>query len=406
MRAGYKQTEVGVIPEDWEVKEVRELCTLVNGRGFKPHEWSTRGLPIIRIQNLNGSDEFNYFSGDFNPKIQVEHGQLLFAWSGSRGTSFGPHVWRGETAVLNYHTWKVVAKEDEVDPNFYLSALKNLTKFIEDQAHGASALVHTQKWEMEGFLLAVPEDRGEQRAIAAALADVDAAVAGLERLIAKKRDLKQAAMQQLLTCQTRLPGFSGEWEVKLLGECVSERARYGVNAPAVPYSGHRPGYIRITDISDDGRFVPGPLVSVRESPRNDYLADGDIVLARTGASVGKSYLYDPNDGDLVYAGFLIRVRPRPNELNPRFLAEFLKTREYWNWVQVMSMRSGQPGINGQEYEQLPIKMPALDEQAAIATVLSDMDAELTALQAQLDKTRLIKQAMMQDLLTGRVRLPF
>ena len=209
---GYKQSEVGVIPNDWSDPQIQDLCRLINGRGFKPHEWDTSGLPIIRIQNLNGSEEFNYFSGHFDPKILVERDQLLFAWSGSRGTSFGPHVWKGERAVLNYHTWKVVVDEARVDQDFFLHALRQLTSFIEDKAHGASALVHTQKWEMETFRIAIPDREDEQRAIAEALSDVDALLGVLDRMLTKKRDLKQAAMQQLLTGQTRLPGFKGEWE--------------------------------------------------------------------------------------------------------------------------------------------------------------------------------------------------
>ena len=86
VKPGYKQTEVGVIPNDWDVRQIREVCRLINGRGFKPDEWKTVGLPIIRIQNLNGSEDFNFYSGQYNPKILVEHGQLLFAWSGSGGS--------------------------------------------------------------------------------------------------------------------------------------------------------------------------------------------------------------------------------------------------------------------------------------------------------------------------------
>lgn len=99
VKPGYKLTEVGAIPEDWEMAQIRDVCRLVNGRGFKPFEWQSAGLPIIRIQNLNGSEDFNYYAGQFNPKILVEHGQLLFAWSGSRGTSFGPHVWNGRASA-------------------------------------------------------------------------------------------------------------------------------------------------------------------------------------------------------------------------------------------------------------------------------------------------------------------
>ncbi len=245
----------------------------------------------------------------------------------------------------------------------------------------------------------------EQRAIAEALSDVGALLAKLDALIAKKRDLKQAAMQQLLTGQTRLPGFSGEWEVKRLGGCLLSRPDYGINAPAVPFCDRLVSYIRITDISDHGRFCPDPPVSVKAANANQfYLREGELVFARTGASVGKSYLYDPKDGPLVFAGFLIRVRPDSEILVPTFLAAYAMTKAYWNWVRLISMRSGQPGINGSEYAQLTLSLPPVPEQIAIAEVFSGMDAEIAALEARRDKTRALKQGMMQELLTGRIRL--
>ena len=212
-------------------------------------------------------------------------------------------------------------------------------------------------------------------------------------------------MQELLTGKKRLPGFSGEWEVKRLGDCLISRPDYGINAPAVPFSDRLPAYIRITDISEDSRFSPEKLVSVRAANAgNYYLSDGDLVFARTGASVGKSYLYNPLDGRLVFAGFLIRVRPDPAILIPAFLAAYATTDAYWNWVRLMSMRSGQPGINGNEYAQLPISLPSIPEQTAIAAVLSDMDAGIAAVERKRDKTRALKQGMMQELLTGKTRL--
>ena len=166
---GYKQSELGEIPEDWETPKFGDICTLINGRGFKPYEWKTEGLPIIRIQNLNGSDDFNCYQGYYDPKIFVQKGQLLFAWSGSRGTSFGPHLWHGNDALLNYHTWKLVLQREDVCPNYFFHILKQLTKKIEDSAHGASALVHTQKGEMESFLVLLPIDQKEQIGIATTL---------------------------------------------------------------------------------------------------------------------------------------------------------------------------------------------------------------------------------------------
>ncbi len=115
-------------------------------------------------------------------------------------------------------------------------------------------------------------------------------------------------------------------------------------------------------------------------------------------------MYNTRDGELVFAGFLIRVRPNPEILVSAFLAAYATTRTYWNWVRLMSMRSGQPGINGNEYAQFPIVLPSVPEQTAIASVLSDMDAEIEALERRLAKTRALKQGMMQELLTGRTRL--
>lgn len=184
------------------------------------------------------------------------------------------------------------------------------------------------------------------------------------------------------------------------------RPSYGINASAVPYSDKLPVYIRITDIAEGGQFAPDPVVSVcSDLTENYYLEEGDIVFARTGASVGKSYLYRPSDGPLVYAGFLIRVRPDQKQLLSAFLAAYVTTGRYRQWVRVMSMRSGQPGINGVEYAELPIPLPPIKEQRAITTVLSDVDALLEELDRLIAKKRDIKKATMQQLLTGQTRLP-
>ena len=123
-------------------------------------------------------------------------------------------------------------------------------------------------------------------------------------------------MQQLLTGKKRLPCFSGEWEVKKLGDCLIKNPDYGINAPAVPYYDNLPVYIRITDISENGRFLPEKKVSVNHTQSTSYLLEtDDLVLARTGASTGKSYLYNPQDGELVFAGFLIRVKANPQKLD-------------------------------------------------------------------------------------------
>jgi type I restriction enzyme S subunit len=194
--------------------------------------------------------------------------------------------------------------------------------------------------------------------------------------------------------------------VRPLGSLLSRPPCYGVNAAASQYAPDAPTYVRITDISPDGRFAPHPKVSVRHPASALYLLRrGDLVFARTGASVGKSYLYRSEDGPLVFAGFLIRITPDADELDPSYLAYFAQSKQYWDWVAVTSVRSGQPGINGKEYAQLPVVVPLIDEQRAIVESLSTVERLITSLAQQVEKKRDIKEAVMQQLLTGRTRLP-
>ena len=207
------------------------------------------------------------------------------------------------------------------------------------------------------------------------------------------------------TKQTEIGEIPADWEVVKLGECLKTAPKYGINAPAVALEGNLPVYIRITDISDDGFFMPSEKVGVRHAMAENYLLEnGDLLLARTGASVGKSYLYNEKDGKLVFAGFLIKISPDNENLDSVFLSQYLKTEKYWQWVATISMRSGQPGINATEYAGLQIPLPPFPEQTAIAQTLSDMDSEIAALEARAAKLAQIKQGLMQNLLTGKIRV--
>ena len=197
-----------------------------------------------------------------------------------------------------------------------------------------------------------------------------------------------------------------DWDVQSLRSMLAEPPSYGINAPAVAFDGSLPTYIRITDIGKGGRFRPAPRVSVNGAHATRFLLrTGDLVFARTGASVGKSYLYDRRDGPLAFAGFLIRITPDPSRLRPAFIAYYAQTRRYWDWVANNSARTGQPGINSTEYGSLPVPVPPVAEQHAIAVVLSDVDELIGSLEALIAKKRAIKQATMQQLLTGKARLP-
>ena len=172
----------------------------------------------------------------------------------------------------------------------------------------------------------------------------------------------------------RFPEFTGEWMKCKFGE-IATGFDYGMNAAAKPYDGHNK-YIRITDIDEvSSTYNNSSIVSPDGILSENYVVnEGDILLARTGASTGKSYLYRKSDGKLYYAGFLIRANVA--EHNPYFVFSQLHTHRYWRWVSIMSARSGQPGINSLEYASFPIFTTTLKEENKISSLLSLIDKRI------------------------------
>lgn len=228
------------IPETWRNATIGELCDFSGGYGFRPNDWSTEGLPIIRIQNLNGSNEFNYYAGRPEEDWLVHPGTILFAWAGTRGVSFGPTVWNRSLGVLNQHIYRVRPRDD-VDPDWLFWALKVITARVERKAHGfKTTLVHVRKAEITGQVVGVPP-LPEQRKIARMLGTWAVALTKLEGLIAALRLEKKALMQQLLTGQVRFPEFvhtsdrkyayglgtiPAEWRADKLNEHLCQRTSW------------------------------------------------------------------------------------------------------------------------------------------------------------------------------------
>lgn len=195
--------------------------------------------------------------------------------------------------------------------------------------------------------------------------------------------------------------FSG-WEEKTLGELCAPLT-YGMNAAATKFDGEN-RYIRITDIDDETHaLLPNDIVSPSGELDDKYLVKkGDILLARTGASTGKSFLYHPKDGKLFYAGFLIKAHVLPSS-DDYFIYSQTLTDRYWKWVKTASMRSGQPGINANEYASYSFAVPSLPEQRKIADFLSAVDAVIAAKQAEVDAWEQRKKGVMQKLFSQEVR---
>jgi type I restriction enzyme S subunit len=290
-----------------------------------------------------------------------------------------------------------ISPQSATDKQWLLYELSRHKEDFESLASpGAQLNINLEK--LRPYPVSVPTHT-EQRAIATALSDVDALLDGLDRLITKKQGIKQATMQQLLTGETRLPGFSGEWEVKCVG-AVFEIST-GRSKSAYIVEGGDYVICDMGSVSIEGRLI----TSKRTNYRADFLSQGDLVMPKDDIGGGKiigrvGYVDAP--GTYVLGDHVYRLRAR--EGNSLFLCYLINSHSINSALRRKVIGSAQLGLGRRSVEEQELRVPPLNEQFAIASVLSDMDAELAALEARRDKTRNLKQGMMQVLLTGRTRL--
>ena len=399
VRPGYKQTEVGVIPDDWCVKAIDEIGVVGRGRVISHKEIARSVVPLYPVYSSQTKDEgvMGYLD-----TFEFEGEYITWTTDGANaGTVFA------RTGKFNCTNVCGTIKLRSADHQFVAKVLGNFAPRHVSRHLGNPKLMNDVMKRIEVPLPPLPE----QRAIAAALGDVDALLGGLDRLIAKKRDLKQAAMQQLLTGQTRLPGFHGEWEVKRLGAHVTF-LRNGVNSRAELLPEGRVKYLHYGDIhaSSDSFLSPQTLPSLpgAKAARLDRLRDGDVIFADASediAGVCKSVeLRGARDTEVVSGLHTIAARFAKTVLADGFKGFLQYCPAFATHLRRLAAGTKVYATNRAHIASVEMQVPSVEEQTAIAAVLSDMDAELAALEARRDKTRALKQGMMQELLTGRTRL--
>ena len=199
----------------------------------------------------------------------------------------------------------------------------------------------------------------------------------------------------------RFPEFSGEWEKTSIGNCCYE-LEYGMNAPSKNFDGINK-YIRITDIDEQTAEYKQDFLVSPDAPLEDkyIVKDGDILFARTGASTGKTYIYNPQDGKIYYAGFLIRANVK-NENNPKFVFYQTKTYRYKKWISIMSMRSGQPGINSQEYASYKFLIPIKAEQDKISCLINLLDLRIQTQRKIIEDLKKLKKEISKRIFSKQI----
>ena len=390
----------------WETKRLGELGTFVKGRGIKRDDVTDEGVPCIRYGELytRYKDYILKVESRIPPSVAVtalpiKKGDLLFAGSGETAEEIGRCA-----AYLNeeqaYAGGDVIVLTPSGQNSIYLGHLMNSPIVSAQKARlgQGDAVVHIYINNLAQVQIELPPIT-EQNAIAEVLSDVDGLLNALDALIAKKRAIKQAVMQQLLTGKTRLSGFSREWETKKLGEIFTIRA--GSSKSQYIIQGGKYIVVDMGSVATDGQLI----ISKFTDYEGDFLKEGDLVMPKDdiggGKIIGKVAYIDANNlyvlGDHVYALRLI-------EGFPKFFYYLINRYETNSSLKSKVGGSAQLGLSRKAVVEQEVPIPPYEEQHAIASVLSDMDAEITALEQRRDKTRAIKQGMMQQLLTGRVRL--
>lgn len=395
VKPGYKQTDAGVIPEDWGVESMLGISQkIMDYRGRTPRKlgmnWGGGEIPALSAGNVRRGFI------DFSAECYFGSGELYQRWMTQGGTEKGDVLFTteaplgnvalvpdGRKYILSQRTILIRGTPEKTLNDYIFQVLisENFQRVLLDYSSGSTAK-GIQRRRFEKLQIALPKLE-EQRAIATALSDMDALLDGLDRLIAKKRAIKQATMQQLLTGQSRLPGFSGEWEVRRLedlakiqkGQLITTKTLIPGDIPVIA-GGKQPAYFHAS-ANRHGKTI---TVSASGASAGYVAFHLCSIFASDCSTISESDSYSI---EFIYYSLLFRQ----------------------DVIYAAQTGGAQPHVQPKDLAPLSISIPGgITEQTAIASILTDMDAEITALETRRTKTRALKQAMMHELLTGRTRL--
>jgi type I restriction enzyme S subunit len=427
----YKKTEVGLIPEDWEVFSFGDIVDYTKGFAFKSKDYKNDGVRIIRVSDtsfddiksengihIDSKEAFKY------QKWKLDEGDLIFTTVGSKPPMYDSMVGKViflrkkfAGSLLNQNAVLIRAKKKSWEKQYILLCnfrRERYLQYIETIYRGNANQASITLKELFEFQLPLPPTLEEQQAIAAALSDVDELITNLEKLIAKKKAIKQGAMQQLLTPPhkggKRLAGFTGEWEEKRLGE-IGEITGAGVDKKIV--AGEKPVRLfNYMDIMKRDYVYNHELNHEVTAPYTKTIScnvlDGDIFLTPSSelrTDIGVSALAMEDMEGVVYSYHVYRLRYFI-EINKLYGFYLLKTKDFLDQAEKLCEGSGKRYVVSMgKFRNMIIFLPNdVEEQKAISQILYDIDSEIESLESKLVKAKSIKQGMMQELLTGKTRL--
>jgi type I restriction enzyme S subunit len=413
LKPGYKQTEAGVIPEDWDMQPLEKLSSkiMVGIASAATHAYRSAGVPMFRNQNIKegwlDDSDLRFLDSGFDELFRGKRllgGDLLTARTGYPGTTaVVPSEYSGAQSFTSLITRPDASIIDSDYLCLYINSPAGKAFFEQSQIGGAQKNVNASS--LKKMPVAFPKAKEEQKSIADAVATVDAFISSLENLISKKRAIKQAAMQQLLSGKRRMLGLEKEWEVKRLGDIGTFFKGSGVTRDQS--QGGQLGCIRYGELYTDHDSIIQKIYSwippaVAEAAFE--LKSGDILFAGSGETkeeIGKCAAF-VSESEAYAGGDIIILRPKG--CDSRFLGYFLNSYSIARQKASRGQGDAVVHISSSALSGIAIKIPDRQEQTIIADVLVEIDTEIDMLEQRLCKTRSLKQAMIQELLTGRIRL--
>jgi len=425
LKPGYVQTEIGVFPEDWNISTIGDVAIKV-GSGITPTGGNSRykkyGRPFVRSQNVDWGefilDDLVFIDEDTHnefPATELHKNDVLLNITGA---SIGRSALVDDILTggnVNQHVCIIRLNQMRVHPRFLnlllLSAIgqRQIDSF---QAGGNReglnfAQIKTIKFPLPPTLI-------EQEQIAKMLNDVDTFIKSLRKLIAKKRGIRQTVIQELLTGRKHLPGFTGNWELVNLGDIADPNKQWsfagGPFGSNLKFSDYTPDGIRIIQLQNigDGEFKDDNKVftSIEKADElsSNNIYPGDIILSKMGDPVARACIVPPQSDRYLMSSDGIRLAVDHRRFNTYFVFTSINSPPFRRKAENASTGSTRKRIGLTELRNLELLCPELKEQTAIATILSDLDAEITTLHDRMMKIMQLKQGMMQELLTGRIRL--
>ena len=414
IKKGYKQTELGVIPEDWEVKLIEEISNPVRGGSPRP-AGSPRyfngdyipWLTVASLTNISPSQIFVCETESYLTKEGSRHSRTLEKETviiANSGATLGVAKLLSIKCCANDGIAALLDVNNNIEKRFVVHYINSLTKRLREVVATGNGQPNLNTELIGNIQIPLPPTKPEQTAIATALSDTDALIERLEKLIAKKIAIKQSTMQQLLTGKKRLPGFSGVWKVKELGEIAEFYKGKGLPKSEITKNG-KYKCIHYGELFTTYHEEVKEIFSYTNKKDNFFLSHANDVLMPTSDVTpnGLATASCVKEKEVILGGDVLVIRSFEGVLDGVFLSYGIRQ----NKKQIMQLVSGSTvyhlyGSDMKKYEfSIP---PTIEEQTAIATILSDMDAEIERLEQKRDKYTMLKQGMMQQLLTGRIRI--